>query len=136
LDPLVERLTAAAAKRQITVAEPIVADYALPESGLDWALFKALVPLRPFGAANSEPVFMTAGLQLVEARAVGAAGKHLRTRIRFGRQTLTGFGPDLGDRAPALAAARRMDALYTIGVSTWDGRDSLELRLQAVREAT
>jgi single-stranded-DNA-specific exonuclease len=112
----------------------VVADYALTESELDWALFKALATLRPFGAGNEEPVFLTPGLRVVDARTVGEGGRHLKARVRIGKQVLGAFGPDLGGWAPKIAGGR-IDALYTIQVSGWDGREFLELKLQDVRPA-
>jgi single-stranded-DNA-specific exonuclease len=134
LDALAQRLLAAAEEQRLGEPKPIVADYALREDELDWPLFKALAPLRPFGAGNREPVFFTAGLRVLDARAVGG-GKHLKARVRFGRQVLGAFGPDLGQWARTLAGAQ-MDALYTIQVSTWDGYETLELKLQDVRPAS
>lgn len=137
LDALVARLVDAAAAQQIALAdafEPIFADYHLAQHELDWPLHSALTALRPFGAGNAEPLFLSSGLKLLECRAVGA-GKHLRTRVRFGQQVVTGFGPELGGRAHELARAGQMDALYTIQVSSWNGNTSLELRLKDARPA-
>jgi single-stranded-DNA-specific exonuclease len=134
LDTLARRLLAAAEEQRVGEPKPIVADYALREDELDWPLFKALAPLRPFGAGNREPVFFTGRLRVLDARAVGG-GKHLKARVRFGRQALGAFGPDLGQWARTLAGAQ-IDALYTLQVSTWDGYETLELKLQDVRPAS
>jgi single-stranded-DNA-specific exonuclease len=136
LDALVERLLDAAAQQRLGEPRPVVADYALAQHELnDWSLFNSLKPLRPFGAGNEEPVFLTAGLPVVDARTVGEGGRHLKARVRFGRQTLSAFGPDLGAWASKISGGR-IDALYTIQVSSWGGYDSLELKLQDVRPAS
>jgi single-stranded-DNA-specific exonuclease len=111
----------------------VVADHRLAESALDWPLYNALRALRPFGHANPAPLFLTERLRLLEARPVGAGNKHLRLRLRFGRQTLTAFGPNLGERAAFLGRTPAVDALFNLESSTWNGLDSLELRLQDVR---
>ena len=132
LDALVERLMDAAEQQQLGEPRPVRADYALSEPELDWALFRALAMLRPFGAGNPEPLFYTGSLRVLDARTVGAERKHLKARVRFGRQVLSAFGPGLGSWAPRLAG-KQMDALYSVQVSSWGGYDALELKLQDVR---
>ena len=136
LDAFAERLRAACADRPDPTAQPVVADHGLAETDLDWPLYHALRTLRPFGHANLAPLFLTERIRLLEARPVGAGGKHLRLRLRCGRQTFTAFGPNLGSRSAALTGAAAVDALYHLESSTWNGLDSLELRLQDVRPST
>ena len=135
LDAFAGRLVAACGDRPDPALEPVVADHLLRESELDWPLYNALRALRPFGHANPAPLFLTERVKVIEARPVGAASKHLRLRLRFGRQTLTAFGPNLGERAADLTGAPAVDALFNLESSTWNGLDSLELRLQDVRPA-
>ncbi|HET7771419.1 MAG TPA: DHHA1 domain-containing protein, partial [Chloroflexota bacterium] len=133
LDSFAERLRAACAERPDPTTQPVIADHGLREPELDWPLYNALRALRPFGHSNPAPLFLTERIRLLEARPVGAASKHLRLRLRFGKQTLTAFGPNLGDRAASLTCSSMVDALYHLESSTWNGLDSLELRLQDVR---
>jgi|SRR5581483_6193838 len=132
LDTVIERLLAAAAAHPFAEPAPPVADCALLETEVDWALHKALGRLGPFGAGNPPPLFASEGVRLLEARAVGASGAHLRVRCRFGKQVLTAFGPEMGRLAPRLRAAGAADLLYTLEVSSWSGDPSLELRLHDV----
>ena len=133
LDALAERLVAGCAGQPDHSQEPVVADYLLAEEELTWSLHQGLNALRPFGQSNAQPIFLSERLRVIEARPVGVGGKHLRLRLRVGRQTLTGFGPNLGNMASALSDAGSADALYALESSTWNGNDSLELRLQDVR---
>jgi single-stranded-DNA-specific exonuclease len=133
LDEITERLLDLAGRAAPVAPAAAVADLALREGDLDWALYKALQPLRPFGQGNPAPTFISSGLQVLEARVVGASGRHLRARVRFGREVLTAFGPDLGPRAAQLARRGRADALFSLDSSEWNGYESLELRLVDVR---
>jgi single-stranded-DNA-specific exonuclease len=135
LDALVGRLLDQMGRGPAPAPPVVVADQALAEGELDWALYGALLPLRPFGQGNPPPLFFTPGLRLLEARPVGASGRHLRVRLRFGKEVFTAFGPDLGPRAPDLARRGHLDVLYALDSSTWEGLESLELRLHDVRPA-
>jgi RecJ OB domain len=70
---------------------------------------------------------------VVDLRVVGAGGRHLRARVRFGKEVLTAFGPDLGSLAGEISRRGRLDALFSLDESTWNGYESLELRLLDVR---
>ncbi|HEU5318367.1 MAG TPA: single-stranded-DNA-specific exonuclease RecJ [Chloroflexota bacterium] len=133
VDAFAERLLAACADRPDPSLAPVIADHRLDAAGLDWALYHGLCALRPYGQANPAPVFLSEAVPVVEARAVGAAGKHLRLRLRFGRQTLTAFGPNLGARLATLGANSEVDLLFCLESSVWNGAESLELRLRDVR---
>ena len=135
LDAVGERLVRAKAEAPPPAPQVALADQALRVGDLDWDLYGALTPLRPFGEGNPAPTFFTPDIQILEVRCVGAGGRHLRARLRFGREVLTAFGPDLGERAGALARQGRLDALYSVDAATWNGFESLELRLVDVRPA-
>ena len=49
---------------------------------VDGLLVRQLGLLEPYGEGNPRPVLATGGLELVEARAVGAEGRHLRLVVR------------------------------------------------------
>lgn len=96
------------------------------------ALVRELEALEPTGCGNPEPVFRTE-VNLIESRAIGAQGAHLRlvaaqngvrrTGVFFGAGRLAGR---LGDAA---------EILFTPQLNTWNGRTDVQLRLCALREA-
>jgi single-stranded-DNA-specific exonuclease len=135
LDALAERLVDGCAGRPDPSGRAVVADHRLAEDELSWALYRGLAELRPFGHGNAQPLFLGESLRVLESRPVGADGKHLRMRLRVGKQVVTAFGPNLGGRAASLFGAGAADALFCVESSTWNGVDSLELRLQDVRAA-
>lgn len=95
------------------------------------AFVRAMGALEPTGCGNPEPIFRTT-VQLIEARAIGAQGGHLRlicsengarrTGIYFGAGELAG---GLGDEA---------EILFTPQLNSWNGRTDVQLRLSALRE--
>ena len=93
---------------------------------------RALGALEPTGCGNPEPVFRTTA-RVIEARAIGAQGAHLRlicaengvrrTGVYFGAGALAGR---LGEEA---------EILFTPQLNSWNGRTDVQLRLSALREA-
>ena len=110
------------------------AEYDIPAS-LDEcseAFVRALGALEPTGCGNPEPVFR-ARVNLVEARAIGAQGAHLRLVCAENgvRRTSIFFGA--GERAGKLGEAAEI--LFTPQLNVWNGRTDVQLRLSALREA-
>ena len=95
------------------------------------AFVRSMEALEPTGCGNPESVFRTT-VQLVESRAIGAQGAHLRlicaengarrTGIYFGAGSLAG---ELGQSA---------EILFTPQLNSWNGRTEVQIRLHALRE--
>ena len=93
---------------------------------------RALAALEPTGCGNPEPVFRTRA-QLIEARAIGAEGAHLRLICAGNGVRRTGIYFGAGARAAELGD--EADILFTPQLNTWNGRTDVQLRLCALREA-
>ena len=76
-----------------------VADLALREGDLDWALYSALRPCARSARAIPPPPLSAPACRCWRPAWWAPGGRHLRARLRFGREVLTAFGPDLGPRA-------------------------------------
>lgn len=95
------------------------------------AFVQAMDALEPTGCGNPEPVFR-AEVRMIEGRAIGAQGAHLRlicaengvrrTGIYFGAGALVGR---LGERA---------QMVFTPQINTWNGRSEVQIRLNTLRE--
>ena len=92
---------------------------------------RALAALEPTGCGNPEPVFR-APAQLIEARAIGAQGAHLRLICAGNGVRRTGIYFGAGARAAELGG--EADILFTPQLNTWNGRTDVQLRLCALRE--
>lgn len=86
--------------------------------------------LRPFGAANPQPVFMTSGVSLVEPPRV-VKEKHLRFLWEQNgtRHGAIFFNSSLDD----LPSTTPWDVAYTIDRNEFRGQSSLDIVVQAVR---
>ena len=93
---------------------------------------RALEALEPTGCGNPEPVFR-APAQIIEVRAIGTQGAHLRLICAGNGVRRTGIFFGAGARAAELGG--EADILFTPQLNTWNGRTDVQLRLCALREA-
>ena len=101
---------------------------------VNWALFEQIQRLAPFGEANPEPVFLSRGLQVREARAVGSDGKHLKLTLEAGQRLWPGIAFKLGHLAGTLP--RRVDIVYHLNLNEWNGQRSLQLIVLDIAESS
>jgi len=88
--------------------------------------------LAPFGAGNPEPLFVSRGARVVDARLVGADGKHLKMRVSQGGGILDAIAFRQGPRYAFLP--RQVDLLYTVGLDDWSGQPRLQLQVVDFRQ--
>ncbi len=76
----------------------------LPIEEIDWELMELLERFEPYGEANSRPKFLISDVEVMEARTIGADGRHLKMVIGNGGNRIDavwfGFGKEVkkGDR--------------------------------------
>ncbi len=87
--------------------------------------------LRPFGAGNPAPVFLTAGARVESRRACGAGGAHLQLRLRQNKTVLAGIAFGKGGEAETLP--EEVDAAYTLERNEYMGRVSAQCHVAALR---
>ncbi len=133
-----ERLAAYASERlsdlDLAPAVEIDAVTSLPELTMD--VFEWLSSLEPFGKGNRRPLFASLGVTLIEARYVGHSQRHLRLRVEQGGVEMVALAfnqtadwTSLG----APAAGTRLDLAYTLMLDSWQGQESLALRVSRFR---
>lgn len=95
-------------------------------------LVKEISMLEPTGHDNPRPVFCVSGARVLETRTVGKDERHLRVKIaRAGQPPLDSIGFGLGEWANKLPEC--IDAAFEIEMNEWNGRRSVQLKLQDVR---
>ncbi len=95
-------------------------------------LIAALDAMQPTGFGNPAPLFR-AEAEVVEARAVGAEGAHLKLTLARDGRRLGGIAFREGRRAGELTG--RVDALFVPTMNTWMGRSEPQLEVKALAEA-
>ena len=89
--------------------------------------YRWITELAPFGVGNPQPVFMTRSIRPIEARTVGADGRHLRLKLKEGRVVWDAMAFGQGDRW--IADTPMLDVVYTIGTDRRRGTDVLALKV-------
>jgi single-stranded-DNA-specific exonuclease len=107
----------------------LAVDLVLPAAHLGWALADQIERLAPFGPGHVEPILAVTGLQVVEARRVGAGAEHLSIRLRRGAETFDAiaFGTPI-DR-PMPEPESRLDLVGTLERDEFQGIPRLRLRV-------
>jgi single-stranded-DNA-specific exonuclease len=155
LDALAERLSDIAWReiggllRSEGLAPKIEIDALVPLAAMDWEATKWLQQLEPCGEENPTPVFLSRGVSVVRAQAVGAEGRHLRLSLADGQHPADTKHPadtehpaESGQARDAIAFSQghlleglgqRVDVVYALEVNEWNGERRLQLNVQDIR---
>jgi single-stranded-DNA-specific exonuclease len=122
------------ALRNQDLAPTLMIDLELSVRDLRIALVEELALLEPTGHANTQPVFMTRNLRVLESRTVGSGDAHLKLKlIGNGEPPIDAIGFRLGDRRETLPEV--IDVAYMLEINEYQGRRNLQLNLQDIRPA-
>lgn len=93
--------------------------------------------LKPFGAGNPEPVFLSTQVRVHGIRFMGKEGRHVRFKAAQGNRALQVVAFNKRDMFEHSAAeGDTMDLVYEIRMDTWQGRKRLQLNLLDARQTT
>lgn len=112
-------------EEQLTPVQKIDAEIKVEE--LNQELMDVIIEFEPFGIGNSEPVFLTKNLEVVEVKPVGKDNKHIRLVFRDGDNIREAIAFGLAERKPR--TADKVDVVYNLRENTWNSRKRLELRV-------
>ena len=125
-----DEITEEQLKRELTI------DAEIPLSIISEDLWRSLRAFEPFGFGNPEPVFVSRVVEIVDARLVGADGRHLKLKLTADSRQLSaldaiafGFGSLFGALQPPATA----DLAYTIDMNVWNGNRSLQLKVKDIQ---
>ncbi len=110
------------------------ADVEIPLSSLGVEVWKQIQHLQPVGYGNPEATFVSRGVRVRQARAVGSGGEHLKLTLEDERGLVwDGIGFRLGSLAGEIASGSRVDMLYTLEISEYNGQRSFQLNVKDIR---
>ena len=100
-------------------------DFDVPLSDVTCELADDFGRLAPNGIGNPAPVLVARGAHLLEARAVGAEGRHLKLRMEQDGASVGGIAFGLGGERARLPDT--VDAVFSPTINEWMGRRSAEM---------
>lgn len=107
------------------------ADLEIPLSDLKPEILRYLDWLQPTGQENAEAVFVSRGLRVVRANAVGADKQHLKMVVSDGRISYDAIAFRQGHRMANMPPA--IDLMYTYERNEYNGRVSLQLNVRDIK---
>jgi len=108
-------------------------DAEIPLSDASWKTIETLSLLEPFGEGNPTPCFLTRGVEVRQARAVGRDGQHLRLWLSDGHADWDAIGFGFGQWAARIPS--RVDVVYHLEDSEWNGERRIQVNVQDLRPA-
>ncbi|MBE9536372.1 MAG: single-stranded-DNA-specific exonuclease RecJ [Proteobacteria bacterium] len=96
---------------------------------IDDSLVEELERLAPFGASNSEPVFMSQGVEVLSVRVLKDA--HLKLQLRQGSKVLDAIAFNMVHKA--LSPGDSVDVAYSVSFNEWKGRRTVQLKVKDIK---
>ena len=116
-----------------TLTRSLRIDCELPLSFIDQALFKNLQALAPFGMGNPEPVFATKNVVIHDLRTMGKENTHLKLLLSDGGIPIEAVAFGMGEWIKKLKKQNKIDVAYTIDMNSWNGRETLQLKIKDLK---
>lgn len=108
-------------------------DLELNFSLLSKKLAETLSTFEPTGSGNLAPVFVTNGVTVVDARAVGKTGTHLKLKLQENGKVLDTIAFGFGHLSPKLAPGSLIDIAYNLEENEWNGMVNLQLKAKDIK---
>lgn len=127
LPEFTDRMTAIASEQlvDIELSPRLDIDAEVSLDRIDGQTIKMLRKIEPYGQGNRPPTLLSRGVDIVEARPMGAKGDHLRLKIKAGRVTWNAvcFNAALS----AEAARGKLDLVFSLRVDRFGSYETLQL---------
>lgn len=135
LPALKERLQGLAAQRlqEHDLVPTLIVDAEVRLADLNGDLQRDLTLLEPYGYDNPAPILCARGVKVLEARAVGSEGRHLRLRLSDGWGTWDAIAFRQAHWLEHLTVPAQVDVAFTLEVDEWNGERRLQLNVQDLR---
>jgi single-stranded-DNA-specific exonuclease len=116
-------------------ATALTIDLVLPAVHLGWPLAEEIARLAPFGPGHVEPLLAVTGLQVAEARRVGATGDHVALRMRRGPEVWDAIAFSTPADRPLPEPGLTLDLVGTLERDLFQGLPRLRIRVVDYAEA-
>jgi single-stranded-DNA-specific exonuclease len=116
-----------------TLEPSLTVDGVISLSQATMELARELEQLEPTGQSNDAPVFVSERVKVVDARAVGKEGKHLKLRVADGPVNIDGIAFGFGEWMRAMPSY--IDVAYHVEVNEWNGFIKPQINVQDLKPA-
>ena len=98
-------------------------------------LIAGLERIQPCGHGNTVPMFVASGVGILECRAVGGEGQHLKLYVTQSGRTLDCIGFGLGSECENHDRRDEVDLCFTPEINEYNGSRGIQLRVDGIRPA-
>lgn len=111
---------------------------------INWDLYETLEKFEPFGMKNPVPRYAARKLKVVEVKAMGQTGNHLRVLVKHNNEMIRKMiGFFFGDPErhngtewlKELIPGKEIDMAFEVGVNEWNGNRDLELKIIDIKHS-
>lgn len=93
-------------------------------------LYQALEKMKPYGAGNIQPKFVSRRLPVVDIRSMGSDGQHLKVKVQAENKIpYDCIAFNVADEWKALVVGDSIDIVYYVDINEWNGRRELQLKV-------
>ncbi|MCD2426091.1 single-stranded-DNA-specific exonuclease RecJ [Niabella pedocola] len=128
-----EAVVAASISEELLTPE-IIIDAEISFADISPAFFNILRQMEPFGPGNMSPLFLARGVRDTGFSRI-VKEQHLRFVVQQQGVQLTGIGFNMAAKFPILSAGGPFDLVFKIDENEWQGKKSLQLRVEDIRVA-
>lgn len=95
---------------------------------------KDLKKLEPYGEANKMPIFMYKNLKIDSIRAL-SEGKHIKLTLKSKNVIIDAIGFNMGKMVDEFLLGDRVDAVGSLEINRFNGRESIQINLKDIRKS-
>ncbi|MBI2907723.1 MAG: single-stranded-DNA-specific exonuclease RecJ [Chloroflexi bacterium] len=106
---------------------PLAVDAFVRLKTLDARIFSFIQSLEPFGSGNPSPVFLSRNVKVLDCRALGDSGQHLRLRLRENDAVWDAIAFQFGHWG--YLGGEPLDIVYTVEEHTWGNETTMRLNM-------
>jgi single-stranded-DNA-specific exonuclease len=96
---------------------------------INFEIYDWIVKFGPFGIGNHKPKFVGRNFEVLDARIVGATGKHMKLRVRLADKIIDCIGFNQAFWTQTLQPGNKIDIVFELDCNEWNGNRNLELKI-------
>ncbi|QIB26534.1 single-stranded-DNA-specific exonuclease RecJ [Caloranaerobacter azorensis] len=112
--------------------DEIKVDDVLKIKDIDYKIIDELKLLKPYGIGNPSPLFISKDVKLINIKAVGSEGKHLKFSIEDEENVVDCIGFNLGYKMQYIKEGDRVDIVFLPDVNIYMNETKIQLNIKDI----